>query len=80
MHPSGGTRGVCAGREESGRSDLKITAFWAGIIRYWVRVGEEQFIIDDANVDLSGARSGAVQLCLDTRKLHILKDGGSHDT
>ena len=22
----------------------------------------------------------AVQLCLDTRKLHILKDGGSHDT
>jgi len=50
------------------------------MIRYWVRVGEEQFIIDDANVDLSGARSGAVQLCLDTRKLHILKDGGSHDT
>ena len=55
-------------------------SFLGRIIRYWVRVGEEQFIIDDANVDLSGARSGAVQLCLDTRKLHILKDGGSHDT
>ena len=54
--------------------------FLGRMIRYWVRVGEEQFIIDDANVDLSGARSGAVQLCLDTRKLHILKDGGSHDT
>ena len=55
-------------------------SFLGRIIRHWVRVGEEQFIIDDANVDLSGARSGAVQLCLDTRKLHILKDGGSHDT
>ena len=55
-------------------------SFLGRMIRYWVRVGEEQFIIDDANVDLSGARSGAVQLCLDTRKLHILKDGGSHDT
>ena len=55
-------------------------SFLGRMIRYWVRVGEEQFIIDDANVDLSGARSGAVQLCLDTRKLHVLKDGGSHDT
>ena len=55
-------------------------SFLGRMIRYLVRVGEEQFIIDDANVDLSGARSGAVQLCLDTRKLHILKDGGSHDT
>ena len=54
-------------------------SFLGRMIRYWVRVGTEQFIIDDANVDLSGARSGAVQLCLDTRKLHILKDGGSHD-
>ena len=54
-------------------------SFLGRMIRYWVRVGTEQFIIDDANVDLSGARSGDVQLCLDTRKLHILKDGGSHD-
>ena len=50
------------------------------MIRYWVRVGEELFIIDDDNGDQSEARSGAVQLCLDTRKLHILNDGGSHDT
>ena len=54
-------------------------SFLGRMIRYWVRVGNEQFIIDDANVDLTGARSGAVQLCLNTRKLHILRDGGSHD-
>ena len=51
-------------------------SFLGRMIRYWVRVGEEVFIIDDANVDLTGARSGQVQLCLDTHKLHVLKDGG----
>ncbi len=54
-------------------------SFLGRMIRYWVRVGQEQFIIDDANVDLTGARSGAVRLCLNTGKLHILKDGGTHD-
>lgn len=53
-------------------------SFLGRMIRYWVRVCEETFIIDDANVDLSGARSGDVKLCLDTHKLHILKDGGAH--
>lgn len=28
------------------------------MIRYWVRVGEEVFVIDDANVDLTGAGQG----------------------
>ncbi|WP_298034036.1 ABC transporter ATP-binding protein [uncultured Dysosmobacter sp.] len=53
-------------------------SFLGRMIRYWVRVGEETFVIDDANVDLSGARSGDVKLCLDAHKLHILKDGGAH--
>ena len=53
-------------------------SFLGRMIRYWVRVGEETFVIDDANVDLNGAREGDVQLCLDTHKLHILKDGGAH--
>ena len=52
-------------------------SFLGRMIRYWVRVGAEVFIIDDANVDLAGARSGNVQLCLDTHKLHVLKDGGA---
>ena len=53
-------------------------SFLGRMIRYWVRVGRETFVIDDANVDLTGARSGRVKLCLDPRKLHILKDGGGH--
>ena len=53
-------------------------SFLGRMIRYWVRVGREVFIIDDANVDLTGARSGAVRLCLDPHKLHALKDGGAH--
>ncbi len=52
-------------------------SFLGRMIRYWVRVGEEVFIIDDANVDLTGARTGQVQLSLDTHKLHVLKDGGA---
>ena len=53
-------------------------SFLGRMIRYWIRVGQETFIIDDANVDLTGARSGTVKLCLDTKKLHVLKDGGGH--
>ena len=53
-------------------------SFLGRMIRYWVRVGEDVYIMDDANVDLSGARTGAVRLVLDTDKLHILNDGGTH--
>lgn len=53
-------------------------SFLGRMIRYWVRVADEVFVIDDANVDLAGARSGNVKLCLDTQKLHILKDGGTN--
>ena len=52
-------------------------SFLGRMIRYWVRVGTEVFVIDDANVDLTGARTGDVQLRLDTRKLHVLKGGGA---
>ena len=52
-------------------------SFLGRMIRYWVRVGTEVFVIDDANVDLTGARTGDVQLRLDTRKLHVRKGGGA---
>ena len=59
------------------RGTIENYSFLGRMIRYWVRVGEEVFVIDDANVDLTGARSGDVQLRLDTRKLHVLKGGGA---
>ena len=71
-----------SGEETSGGAVLdgviENYSFLGRIIRYWVQVGPELFVIDDANVDLAGARTGAVKLCLDARKLHILKDGGGH--
>ena len=48
------------------------------MIRYWIQVGNDEFIIDDNDIDLNGARSGSVNLYLDTRKIHILRDGGAH--
>ena len=59
------------------RGTIENYSFLGRMIRYWVRVGEEVFVIDDANVDLTGARTGDVQLRLDTRKLHVLKGGGA---
>lgn len=50
-------------------------SFLGRMIRYWVKVGGQVFIIDDANVDLKGARTGRVKLCLDAQKLHLLKEG-----
>lgn len=59
------------------RGHIENYSFLGRMIRYWVRVGDAEFVIDDANVDLSGAKTGPVILNMDTRKLHILKDGGS---
>ena len=53
-------------------------SFLGRIIRYWIRVGEDEFVMDDANVDLSGARTGKVKLCLDMHKVHVLKNGDAH--
>ena len=55
--------------------EIENYSFLGRIIRYWVQIGQETFILDDANVDLTGARSGRVTLCLDTHKLHLLKGG-----
>jgi len=53
-------------------------SFLGRMIRYWVKVGEDILIFDDANVDLNGARSGKVKLRLDNNRLHYLKDHGAH--
>lgn len=55
--------------------EIENYSFLGRMIRYWVRVESELFVIDDANVNLTGARCGKVKLCLDTHKVHVLKDG-----
>ena len=49
-------------------------SFLGRVIRYWVKVDESTFIIDDSNPSLTGAQSGKVDVLLDTSKLHILKE------
>jgi ABC-type Fe3+/spermidine/putrescine transport system ATPase subunit len=58
------------------RGAIETYSFLGRMIRYWVRVKDEVFVIDDANVDLGGVRTGDVTLRLDPQKLHVLKDGG----
>ena len=58
------------------RGTIETYSFLGRMIRYWVRVKDEVFVIDDANVDLGGVRTGDVTLRLDPQKLHVLKDGG----
>ncbi len=53
-------------------------SFLGRMIRYWIKAGDQEFVVDDANVDLNGPRSGKVQLTLDTQKIHLLKDGGAY--
>lgn len=53
-------------------------SFLGRMIRYWVKVGEDILIFDDANVDLNGARRGNVKLRLDNNRLHYLQDNGTH--
>ena len=75
-----GVRPECmavAGPETAGlRGEIESYSFLGRMIRYWVRVGSETYIVDDANPGLEGARSGAVSLCIDTAKLHVLKNEG----
>lgn len=54
-------------------------SFLGRVIRYWVKIGNDQLIIDDENVNLSGPRVGNIYFTLDATRIHILKDGGSYD-
>lgn len=52
------------------------SSFLGRVIRYWVRAGEQTFIIDDSNPSLNGAKSGSVRMVLDQAKMHLLGDEG----
>lgn len=62
---------------EAVAGDIVNYSFLGRMIRYWIKVGSEVFIIDDSNVDIRGAKHGRVHLKLDVNKLHVLKDGGA---
>lgn len=49
-------------------------SFLGRFIRYWVKVKNYTFIVDDSNPSLSGALEGNVLISLDGNKLHLLKN------
>lgn len=51
-------------------------SFLGRVIRYWVKVGNQTFIIDDSNPGLEGAKSGEAAIALDASKLHLLRGEG----
>lgn len=49
-------------------------SFLGRVIRYFVKVLDDMFIIDDSNPQMTGPRSGNVQVLLDENLLHLLKN------
>jgi len=57
------------------KGEITNSSFLGRMMRYWIRVGEQTFILDDPNPGLSGSCSGEVTLLPDAAKIHILADG-----
>ena len=55
------------------RGEVTFYSFLGRFIRYWVKVNDHIFIVDDSNPSLSGAMEGEVVILLDHNKLHMLK-------
>lgn len=49
-------------------------SFLGRMIRYWIRVEDQVLMIDDGNVDFSGAKNGCVGLQFDWRRVHVLRE------
>jgi ABC-type Fe3+/spermidine/putrescine transport system ATPase subunit len=60
--------------ENTVRGKIKKRSFLGHIIRYWVEVGDRQFIVDDSNPSLRGFLEGEVNIIFDKKKIHLLKD------
>lgn len=57
------------------KATIERYSFLGRVIRYWIRAGKEEYILDDSNPSIDGARSGSVCVELDRAKIHVLKDG-----
>lgn len=54
------------------QGQIETSSFLGHLIRYWVKVGEKTFIVDDSNPSIHGYMEGNVKLTLDKSKIHIL--------
>ena len=63
-----------SGRQPRLKGEITNSSFLGRMMRYWIKVGEQTFIVDDPNPQLSGSCTGEVTLFLDFAKVHILAD------
>jgi len=56
------------------RGKVSFYSFLGRVIRYWVEVDGNTFIIDDSNPSTAGALEGEVNIMIDSKKVHILPD------
>ena len=66
-----------ADQENSLRGEILFYSFLGRFIRYWIKVKNQTFIVDDSNPSLSGAIEGEVIIALDRNKLHLLRNSKS---
>lgn len=59
--------------------DVVNSSFLGRITRYWVKVGEQIFIVDETNPNSFEVRTGKVALTLDAGKVHVLTEKNGHD-
>jgi ABC-type Fe3+/spermidine/putrescine transport system ATPase subunit len=60
------------GMENVMEGEIKNFSFLGRFIRYWVQVGNTQFIMDDSNPSIHGSVEGKVLIEFDKRKIHLL--------
>lgn len=65
------------GKEKEGgenvmEGEIKSFSFLGRVIRYWVQVGDAQFIVDDSNPSMHGYIEGKVLIEFDRGKIHLL--------
>jgi ABC-type Fe3+/spermidine/putrescine transport system ATPase subunit len=52
--------------------EIITSSFLGHMIRYWVKVGDREFTVDDSNPSLNGRLQGKVSIEFDKNKIHIL--------
>jgi len=56
------------------KGEITNSSFLGRMMRYWIRAGEQTFIVDDPNPGLSGSFSGQRTLLPDAAKIHVLAE------
>lgn len=57
--------------------EIITSSFLGHLIRYWIRVGDKDFVVDDSNPGIHGFLKGRININLHKDKIHILSEENS---